>query len=33
MMMRNDYSTIASWITPKSRVLDLGYRGWHLLRT
>lgn len=24
MMMRNDYSTIASWVTPKSRVLDLG---------
>jgi len=24
MMMRNDYSAIASWITPKARVLDLG---------
>jgi methionine biosynthesis protein MetW len=24
MMMRNDYATIASWVTPKSRVLDLG---------
>jgi methionine biosynthesis protein MetW len=24
MMMRNDYSTIASWVAPKSRVLDLG---------
>jgi methionine biosynthesis protein MetW len=24
MMMRNDYATIAGWVTPRSRVLDLG---------